>query len=279
MEKAKSFDYTALISVYKNEDAQNLYKSMQSILNQTLPCKELVLIKDGKLTTSLDETIMYFKNQFSKAKVIVKVIENKSNLGLARSLNEGIEKSSSKFVARFDSDDVSRTDRMEKTAQVFKNDESLEVVGSWIKEFKKDTINIVSIKRVPVDNTEIIKYAHHRNPMNHMTVTFKLDSVKEVGKYTNIKYFEDYFLWLKMINKGKKLINIPESLVYARVDNGFIKRRSGIRYMFYEIQFQKKVYQSGFQDKIQFVFNVMSRGIIRLLPASMLLKIYAMIRR
>ena len=41
-----------------------------------------------------------------------------------------------------------------------------------------------------------------RNPINHVTVMFKKDSILEVGNYENLPYFEDYYLWCKLIKSN-----------------------------------------------------------------------------
>ena len=65
--------------------------------------------------------------------------------------------------------------------------------------------------------------------MNHMSVIFRKKAVQEAGSYVTLLYFEDYELWLRMISKGYKFHNLNEVLVYVRTDEGFQKRRGGIR--------------------------------------------------
>ena len=62
------------------------------------------------------------------------------------------------------------------------------MVGSYIDEFENSTDNIVSIRKVPIEDKLIKQYAKKRNPFNHMTVMYKKNSVIKAGNYKD-------FLW------------------------------------------------------------------------------------
>ena len=44
-------------------------------------------------------------------------------------------------------------------------------------------------------------------------------------------FFEDYYLWLKLISNDYVVENIEEPLVWMRVDSNLYKRRGGISYI------------------------------------------------
>ena len=48
-------NYSVLISVYYKEKPIYLKSALDSVLNQTLPPSEIILIKDGPLTVELEE--------------------------------------------------------------------------------------------------------------------------------------------------------------------------------------------------------------------------------
>ena len=79
--------YTVLISVYAGEDAENLRQSLESILTQTYPPDEVVLVKDGPLTRELDGAI---EDAVNRAPEKLFVAELSENGGLAKALNEGL---------------------------------------------------------------------------------------------------------------------------------------------------------------------------------------------
>ena len=49
--------------------------------------------------------------------------------------------------------------------------------------------------------------------MNHMSVMFKKSDVLEVGGYKHMLYYEDYYLWLRMMKESMKFHNIDRVLI------------------------------------------------------------------
>ena len=89
-----------------------------------------------------------------------------------------------------------------------------------------------------------------------------------------IPYFEDYFLWIKVFLKGGKFHNLQEYLVNMNVDNNFFKRRSGLNYLKFYYNFVKILkYRNIITWKI-FLFNLMVRTSVILMPILIIKKMY-----
>ena len=54
------------MSVYIKEKAEYLKLSIQSMLDQTVPPDEFILVKDGPLTTELDAVVDYYNQKYQK---------------------------------------------------------------------------------------------------------------------------------------------------------------------------------------------------------------------
>ena len=108
-------NFSVLLSVYIKEQPIFLEQSLASILNQTLIPPEIVLIKDGSLTTELDLIIKKYQNEVP----MIKVIQLPQNQGLGKALNEGLKHCSHELVARMDTDDIAKSNRFERQIQVF----------------------------------------------------------------------------------------------------------------------------------------------------------------
>ncbi|MFR2166551.1 MAG: glycosyltransferase [Coprococcus sp.] len=100
----KNTPYTVLMSVYIKEKAEYLKLSIQSMLDQTVPPDEFILVKDGPLTTELDAVVDYYNQKYPG---LFTIISNETNLGLGPALAKGIVASRNELIARMDSDDVS----------------------------------------------------------------------------------------------------------------------------------------------------------------------------
>lgn len=271
--------YSALIAVHDHEQPTYLRKALQSILDQTQLPKQVVIVKDGPYHSGMDDILIQFAVDCVSQQVELLMLYNQEPHGLAYSLNRGLAGCKQSLVARFDSDDISDKERMTKTLHEFNKHSDLSVVGSWIGEFAHVVDEISGIRKVPAEQAEIQKYARHRNPLNHMAVTFDKEAVIAVGGYTELTSFEDYYLWLRMLSKHMKFANIQEPLVWARVNDQFWDRRGGWNYFRCELIFQWLAYRNHYMSLPVTITNIISRGAIRLVPKPLLSVVYSRLRQ
>lgn len=267
-------DFSVLISVYYRENPSFFRQSLKSVWNQTVKPSEIVVVKDGPLNPELDSILDELKSIMP-----VKIIQLSENGGLGKALNAGLQVCSNELVARMDSDDISMPERFEKELAVFEARPELDVVGSWVDEFQGTTENVVNHRIVPETDDEIRKYARHRNPMNHPTVMFRKSSVLASGSYVHMALYEDYYLWVRMLCAGFRFYNIQSSLLYFRVSPDLYKRRGGIKYVEYDVNFQKKAYKLGFIGPLCVLTNLLERVPIRLVPNHVRKFIYEILRK
>ena len=100
-----SVDFSILMAVYNDEN--NINKSIESMLSQSVKNFELLLLDDS----STDNTYSICQD-YSKSDSRVKLLRNKKNMGLTKSLNILIKESTGKFIVRQDSDDISFKNRI-----------------------------------------------------------------------------------------------------------------------------------------------------------------------
>ena len=94
--------FSVLMSVYEKEEPAYLREALQSVIQQTYPPTEIILMEDGKLTNELEQVIQEIKQECS----YLKTIRIEQNVGLGRSLAKGILETSCDWVARMDTDDM-----------------------------------------------------------------------------------------------------------------------------------------------------------------------------
>lgn len=266
-------EFTILQSVYKKDNPQFLSESLQSILDNTVQPVSIVLVKDGCLTPELDFVI----NEWT-SKLPIKVVGYEQNQGLAYALNYGLRFVDTELVARMDSDDICYTDRFEKQISYFMNNTNLALLSGYIDEFNDNPNIIVSTRTVPLDYSSIKEFLKRRNAFNHMAVMFKKSAVIASGNYQTVPYFEDYDLWIRMIQNGFYAENIPEKLVKARIGNDMIGRRHGITYAKHEVNFLKRQLNLGFINNYEYIKLILTRVPVRLLPKWGLKIIYKLLR-
>ncbi len=216
-------EFTVLISVYKKEKAENLEKALHSItVSQTLCPSQIVLVEDGPLTEELYHVIETYKKRFPN---LFDVVALKENMGLGNALNEGIKYCRYDLVARMDSDDISVEDRFEKQIAYMNSFDDIAVCGGHIAEFYVRPSQIITVKRMPLIHRDIVKRMKWRNPMNHVTIVFRKKAVLSAGGYKELPYLEDYYLWIRMLDKGYHFANLDSVMVMVRTGRDMFRRR------------------------------------------------------
>ncbi len=266
-----SIKFSVLISVYKKEKPDYLREALDSVVHQSLFPSEIVIVKDGLLTDELDVVIEEYQNNYPE---LFKIVAFEKNRGLGLALHDGVLACKYEYIARMDTDDICKPDRFDKQIKYLKENPHTALLGTWIKEFCEDKDNPDTITKLPCKHQEIVNFAKSRNPFRHMTVIFKKQAVVDSGNYRDFLWFEDYDLWVRVIQNGYEVANLPEFLVDVRADNNMFARRGGWSYLKQDVKFQKFLYSSGFITVVQFIKNVVVRSMVRLLPNSLRVFIY-----
>ncbi len=270
----KRLKFSVLMSVYRNDNPEHLRLALESIYtNQTRKPDEIVVIFDGPLTEQLYDVLDSFKKGKEK---IVYYYPQKINRGLGEALKIGTKKCHGDYILRMDSDDICVNNRFEKQIKYVEKNPDIDVVGGVIEEFN-DSINESGLrKRVcPINHDDIIKMGKKRNPMNHVTVCIKKDSLIGVGGYKSLPYLEDYYLWIRMIANGYHLANMNDTLVYVRVGNGFETRRGNKQQINGWKIIQKTMLNAGLISRFQSVINMIYIRIFVYMPKSIKRIIYS----
>ena len=234
-----------------------------SLLEQTVKATEWVIVEDGQLTEELYQVLDEYQEKYPN---LIKRIPLSENKGLGLALKEGILHCSNELVARMDTDDICVPDRFEKQLLEFQKDNNLDICGSHIIEFEGTPDNILSRRRVPLTNEEIIQYQRRRSAYNHVTVMFKKSSVLKAGNYEHAPLMEDDMLWTRLILSGAKGKNIDEYLVYVRTGLAMIERRGGYSYFKKYKASRKKVYNLGLATLGDYYYTILVQFVVALCP-------------
>ncbi|MFM5062047.1 glycosyltransferase [Aeromonas veronii] len=261
--------FSLLMSVYHKDSPNDFKEALDSLVNSVVSPDEVVLVQDGPLGDELQSVISSFSD-----KLPVKNVKLARNVGLGKALSIGLLECSHEWVARFDSDDICHPERFKTQVNFIKQQKSIDIIGAAIAEFECSKANVHAYRKPPIKHDEIVEYAKSRNPFNHMTVMYRKSKVLEAGSYQENYLYEDYALWVRMINKGAVTANIPEVLVYARTGNGMEIRRGGFKYACSEVSAQMSFYKSGFISELQLCRNLLLRVPVRLLPGDVRKFIY-----
>lgn len=255
--------YSVLMSVYLKEKAEYLQQAMNSIWEQTNSTDDFVLVCDGPLTPELDEVI---DDMLATHPETLHVVRFEKNGGLGNALNAGIKECQHELVARMDSDDISRPDRCEKQLEVFREHPTVSVVSGIVEEFIASTDQIEARRIPPETQEDILQFAKKRNPFNHPCVMYKKKAVETAGGYQDFYLLEDYYLWIRMLQKGFIGFNLQKPLLWMRAGSEMYKRRAGWKYAKSQKALFKYMRNSGFIGTGQYMKSVFIRTVSSVTP-------------
>lgn len=259
-------NYSVLMSVYAKEKPEYLQESIQSMLNQTVASDDFILVCDGLLTDELYKVIKKFSNINS-----FNVIQLPENKGLGEALNIGLKHCKHELVARMDSDDIAYPDRCEKQIRVF-CERQVDIVSGTVEEFENG--QTLYKKCLPENPTEIYLSAAKRNPFNHPCVMYRKSCVLNVNGYQGFDKFEDYHLWIRMLDEGALGYNIPSPILKMRTNNDLYHRRGGFQYVQNMLHFRWDLKKRNKISLFQFLYQSLLHAGIAMLPTCVRKKIY-----
>jgi len=200
-----------VMAVHNNK--VTLKAAVKSVLNQTFKDFKFIIIDDA----STDDSSVILTELALNDKRI-KVITNKNQLGLTRSLNKGLNQAKAKYIARMDADDISLPTRFEKQLQFFKTHPDIYFLGT-AAYLIDDQEKQLGLKRYPSDHDHIRQLVLRFCPFIHPTWMFRRSIVHQIGDYNqDFLFAQDYELVLRLIPKFKTA-NLPQPLLKYRVNS------------------------------------------------------------
>jgi len=188
-------------------------KAIESIINQTYSCWELIIVDDCSTDGTL-EIIAGYCEKDSR----IKVYKNNRNIGLAESLNKAINYASGIYIARMDADDISLPNRFEEQVKILDSDPRVMVVGS-AAYYVSSHNHTKKLVRMPQHHKELSRRIFKMSPFIHPSVVMRSEFLSRTGGYNvKLRRAQDYDLWLRGRFIGK-YYNIQEPLILYSYQN------------------------------------------------------------
>jgi glycosyltransferase involved in cell wall biosynthesis len=262
--------FSILIPVHNTEKEQFLRAAFGSLVANTHQPDEIVVVLDGTPTADIQAVLDAFR-----AVLPIKTITLEESVGIGPALAIGLEECRNEWIARCDSDDICAPDRFEKQLQFIRDNPEIDAFSTPLVEFADaPDEESTRLRKLPLTHDEIVNYARWRNPLNHPSVMMRRSKALQAGNYQDEPSFEDYSLWIRMLQNGARLGNMKHPLVFARAGKALQLRRGGVAYAVRELSMLRKMRSSGFISQKDFCISVALKTPIRLLPASLRHRFY-----
>jgi len=256
---------SVVMPVYNGE--RFLRDAIESILNQTYKNFEFIIVDDG----STDNSLKIIK-EYQKKDKRIRLIENKKNLGQAKSLNKGLSLAKGKYYAKIDSDDIACKTRIEKEVDFLERNNNYVVVGSNL-EIIDENNNTIGYRFYHQEDREIRKLIIIKSPFAHPSVMIKLSALKKIYYDESFLYCEDYDLWFKLLKYGKGK-NLSHFLLKYRVSKNQVKSKRLKIQLKETIQVQRKYLFTKEYFSILALINHLLLHILYFLPNFLVLWLF-----
>ncbi|MDA7599521.1 glycosyltransferase [Alphaproteobacteria bacterium] len=261
----KTETVSALMAVYSGTNVTWFNEALKSLLAQTVPVDEIVVVADGPCDAGLRSEVD------NHSDVPIRFLQRERNQGLGAALAFGVEQCVGTWILRMDDDDVSVADRLALQRKFLADNPNIDVCGGQIEERAADMLTVHGIRHCPMQHNDIVAAHNFRNAMNHVTVMARRDAILAAGNYRSGTIgYEDYDLWFRMMRKGHRFANIEDRLVLVRFSDQQVKSRRGMKATIFEIKMQTGFYRQGHIGVLIMMFNIVWRALPRLLPAKTL---------
>lgn len=243
---SKTLYISVVLSTYNEETY--IEKSVRSILNQSYPYFELIVVNDG----STDNTLNILKSIVDERLIIL----DKENSGLPDSLNYGIQRAKYDWIARMDGDDIAEPTRF--ADQIEAIHDGLGVIGGQYRAIDSEgkyISNNLSTKPLTSFRCKL-ELILGRSPFAHPTVLIRKDLIKEFGGYdTNFKAAQDVELWMRLA-PSTNMINLDKQVLNYRFHNNNIsskrkdlqRKLTFIGFMKYALSIRRPLSPSEFEN-------------------------------
>jgi len=199
---------SVLMPVHNSE--KYLRGAIDSILNQTFVDFEFLIIDDYSTDNSLQIVESYSDPR-------IRIVKNSTNMGIACSLNKGLELAKGEYIAPMDADDVAVIDRFTVQVDFLDNHPSIGIVGSAIEVIDEEGRPFRIVNK-PLNDSEIRWHLLLKNPFAHSAVMLRRKLIEKYRLFYDRQFetVQDYDFWsrLLLLTKGA---NISQVLLQYRV--------------------------------------------------------------
>lgn len=212
--------------------AHTIDQCLQSIVKQTYPHFEVVLVDDGSTDESPAMATMWCQRD-QRIRLI-----RQPTLGLVAALNNALSLSKGRFIARMDADDIMHPERLQAQLTFLNEHPDIHLVATQVEVFPNHRVTPGYQEYIRWQNQcltpqDMLDEIYVESPIAHPSVMLRRDVFAELGGYREGDFPEDYELWLRMISRGMRLAKIPQVLLKwrdsgdrcSRVDKRYYKQK------------------------------------------------------
>jgi glycosyltransferase involved in cell wall biosynthesis len=274
----RKLEFAVMLCLYKNNTADEVREAVRSgVLEQTHRPLEVIVVFDGPVPVQVREVIEELEGRIAVTKIVFP--ENRGH-GEARAA--AINACPYPWIGIIDSDDISLPARFELLAGAIAAHPQTAVIGGALREFRHRAgrHELGALRSFPETPQDVRRYIRTRSPFAQPTVMLSVAAIRGAGNYQTWFNNEDYHLWIRLVAMGYELRNIPDVVLFFRINPDLFKRRGGIKYWWNEVRLQWFSLRHGTTTVPSFVIGALARFVVQVgLPSRARQEFYRMFLR
>ena len=260
---------SVIMPVYRPVRAY-LERAITSVIEQTLPDWELVIVEDPSESTGADVVAAIDDPR-------VRYYLNQERTGLARQHNKAVTLSRGPYVARFDADDICDPRRLALQCDFLDSHPEVSVVASQLSIVDSAGVE-TGVRDYPLDHDSIIRAMHRYNPISGSNAMFRRSVHDEIGGWREgvDRPAQDYEWYSRAAARGHRFAILPERLVRYRRHEAQIKHQRLRGTLVTTLEVKKNYWLKSMDPASAGVF--LAESLLLLLPARLVLWLFQKVR-
>ena len=210
---------TALMPLFNGK--RFIRESLESIQRQTFTDWEFIIVNDFGSDDGCADVVRKYAQKDNR----IILLQMDERLGIAGSLNVGLDAARGEYIARVDVDDPSEPERFEKQVAYMDAHPEVSLCSCFCISLSKNGTHLEKVACAPEELKAAMLFP---NEIRHFGAMLRKSYFNEHDLQYNADYIvEDYELWTRALIGGATFANIPEVLVTHRWGFGNISIAKG----------------------------------------------------
>ena len=201
---------TVLMSVH-NEKREYLQTAISSIAAQTYKNIEFLIIDDAS-----DSECHEILEEIIRPYPYIKLMVNEKNMGITKSLYNGVKQAQGDFIARMDADDFSLPTRLEIQVRFLEENPQIDILGGAVVSFGAKSVFMSPCNGM--DDDEIKSELFFTSALCHPAVMIRKSFLQQynLNYAPNVNKGQDYDFWDRCSVSGRFAI-LKDVVLYYRI--------------------------------------------------------------
>ncbi|MGI6173257.1 MAG: glycosyltransferase family 2 protein [Christensenellales bacterium] len=207
---------SVIIPTY-NRDLRFLKRAVDSVLAQTYPETEIVVVNDNKPDQPARQIVDEYMRALKAENDRVVYVLNEKNVGGSIARNNGIAAARGQYITFLDDDDRYLPEKVEHQVRyMVETDCDMSFEDSKAYSANDVMVDYREFTWIKAFDNETLLRAHL---MKHIAPTatfmYKAEKLREIGGFEDAKMGQEFYLMLKTIERGLKIGYVHRSDIYV----------------------------------------------------------------